>query len=316
MEEEKTKLRKLLEKQQYQYTGNHSAVKVCTWTKKGLKNEGQCYKGKFYGLSSHLCTQMTPSVDVCQNKCVFCWRESDYFGLSRDGEMDDPKEIVENSILAQRKLLSGFGGNDKVDKEKLAAAQHPKHFAISLTGEPTMYPKLSEMIRETHKKGITTFVVSNGMLPSKLKTLEPPTQLYVSVDAPNKELFIDIDKPELKDGWERLMQTLDVLKELKGKTRTVLRFTLIKGLNMTDVGGWAATITRSDAMFVEIKAYMFVGGSRHRLSIENMPRHPEVKEFAQKIADACGYKIIDEQESSRVVLLAKEDTPDRFLKLD
>jgi wyosine [tRNA(Phe)-imidazoG37] synthetase (radical SAM superfamily) len=35
--------------------------------------------------------------------------------------------------------------------------------------------------------------------------------------------------------------------------------------------------------------------------------HDEVIEFAEKIGKACGYKIVDEQKESRVVLLAKED---------
>jgi tRNA wybutosine-synthesizing protein 1 len=59
---------------------------------------------------------------------------------------------------------------------------------------------------------------------------------------------------------------------------------------------------------------MFVGASRQRLSIENMPRHHEVREFAQQICDHCDYKIIDEQPSSRVVLLMKKDFDGRIMK--
>ena len=36
-----------LEKQAYRMAGNHSAVKVCGWTKKLIRNEGGCYKLKF-----------------------------------------------------------------------------------------------------------------------------------------------------------------------------------------------------------------------------------------------------------------------------
>jgi len=66
-------------------------------------------------------------------------------------------------------------------------------------------------------------------------------------------------------------------------------------------------------MFVEVKAYMFVGSSRQRLEMKNMPYHHEVKEFAEEIAKHCGMKIIDEQEPSRVVLLMKEDRNDRIM---
>ena len=69
-------------------------------------------------------------------------------------------------------------------------------------------------------------------------------------------------------------------------------------------------------MFVEVKAYMWVGMSRERLEQTNMPRHEEVKEFAQQIADFANYKLIDEHEPSRVVLLMKEDFEGRVMKFD
>jgi len=69
-------------------------------------------------------------------------------------------------------------------------------------------------------------------------------------------------------------------------------------------------------MFVEVKAYMFVGSSRQRLNKENMPYHEDVKEFAKKIADLSNYKIIDDKKESRVVLLAKEDYKNRIMKFD
>ena len=48
---------------------------------------------------------------------------------------------------------------------------------------------------------------------------------------------------------------------------------------------------------------MCVGSSRERLTLENMPLFDEVKDFARKIGDACGRKIVNESEISRVVLL-------------
>ena len=51
---------------------------------------------------------------------------------------------------------------------------------------------------------------------------------------------------------------------------------------------------------------MWVGYSRERLEMQNMPYHNEVKKFAQKLAKLTGYKIIDEKKESRVVLLSKD----------
>lgn len=295
-----------LKKQQYYLTGNHSAVKICTWTKKSLRDEGVCYKEKFYGIKSHRCCQMTPCF-TCDMECIFCWRNMEaHTGIKIEEKLDQPKDIIENCIKGQRKLLNGFPGNPKLNKKKFKQAQNPNQFAISLTGEPTIYPKLNELIKELKKRKCTTFVVSNGMFPDKLKNIEPPTQLYLSLDAPNKKLFEKIDKPIQKNAWQKLNKSLEILKELRKKTRTVIRITLIKGMNDTDVKGYTSLIKKAEPMFVEVKAYMFIGSSRLRLSIKNMPRHDAIKEFSEKLAKQLSWKIIDESKPSRVCLIAQK----------
>ena len=250
---------------------------------------------------------MTPTY-ICNNACVFCWRDLRYHteNAMQDG-IDDPIDIVEGTIEMQRKMLSGFGGNVNTSKEKLKETMAPKHVAISLDGEPTLYPKLPELIREYRIKGFSTFVVSNGLMPERIQKLidEPPTQMYISVDAPNEELFNIIDRPIIKNAWHRLVETLSMLPQMKEKSRTVLRFTLIKGMNMVNPSQWGEIIKLSNPMFVEVKAYMWIGMSRERLEQENMPLHHEVKAFASEIALHSGYKVIDEHEPSRVVLLMK-----------
>jgi tRNA wybutosine-synthesizing protein 1 len=56
---------------------------------------------------------------------------------------------------------------------------------------------------------------------------------------------------------------------------------------------------------VEAKAYMFVGYSRYRMTIENMPSFEEIEKFAQQIESHSSYRISDFQKTSRVVLLKK-----------
>jgi len=308
----------ILKNQQYEVVGNHTRVKTCHWTKSDLRGEGGCYKSKFYGIKSHQCVQMTPTF-TCNNACVFCWRDLRYHTEpAMQEKIDDPSDIVEGTLHAQRKLLSGFGGNEKTSKEKFERAMKPQHVAISLDGEPTLYPKLPELIKEYKKKNFSTFVVSNGLLPDRIEKLleEPPTQLYISVDAPNEELFNIIDRPVIKNAWQGLCKTLSILPNLRQKTRTVLRFTLIKGLNMVYAEQWADIIKLSYPMFVEVKAYMWVGMSRERLEHAHMPEHDEVKEFAQQIATYAEYKLIDEHKPSRVVLLMKEDFEGRVMKFE
>ena len=307
-----------LKKQQYEVVGKHSRVKTCHWTKSDLRGEGGCYKNKFYGINSNQCIQMTPTF-VCNNACVFCWRDLRYHTepAMEDG-IDNPADIVEGTIEAQKMLLSGFGGNSKTSEEKFERAMNPQHVAISLDGEPTLYPKLAELVGEYHKRNFSTFVVSNGLLPERISKLleEPPTQLYISVDAPNEELFNIIDRPIIKNAWNGLMRTLSMLPKIREKSRTVLRFTLIKGMNMIHADQWGEIVKLSNPMFVEVKAYMWVGMSRERLDQVNMPTHEEVKEFAEEIAKYADYKLIDDHEPSRVVLLMKEDFEGRVMKFE
>ncbi len=309
-------MKAVLEKQQYRFAGEHTAVKVCHWTKQSLTDKDTCYKETFYGIRAHRCVQMSPSVGFCQNNCIYCWRETQYkLDSAFPSPFDEPAAIVESCIAQQRKLLAGFGGNDKANPEKYAEAQEPLHFAISLSGEPTMYPWLGELIAEIHKRGCTSFLVTNGMLPERLAELEEmnqlPTQLYLSLNATNQEQFELIVHPLHKDAWERLHRSMSHLKGLRDKTRTTVRITLIKSYNMEDAEGWANMLKQCEPRFVEVKAYMFVGSSRERLTMDNMPQHNEVKQFAQDICGHCDYQFIDEKPESRVVLLMKEDCPDR-----
>lgn len=300
-----------LEKQGYRIIGNHSAIKVCHWTKKCIKNEDVCYKNTFYGIPTHRCIQMTPSF-CCNHRCVYCWRDIDFTPTKWNFPVDDPKTIMDNCIKEQIKYLQGFKGNPKTNKQKFIEAQSPSQVAISLSAEPTFYPKLPELIKEIHKRKMTSFLVTNGTNPAMLKKLinQQPTQLYITLPAPDKETYLKTCNPLIKDGWEKINQSLLLIKKFK---RNVIRLTLVKNINMIKPEKYAALIKKYKPMFVECKAYVWVGYSRQRLEINNMPRHPEVKQFAAQIAKAAGLKIIDEKKESRVVLLAKKDFKARIM---
>jgi len=281
----------------YAIVGRHSAVKPCFWLKKSLKNEGFCYKQKFYGIQSHRCLQMTPAL-MCNQHCVYCWRPVELLRSVED--WDSPEFIVEESIKAQRKLLSGFWGNPDVDRKKLEEAQRPNQAAISLIGEPTLYPYLPELVEEFKKRGFTTFVVSNGTNPEMIEKVEP-TQLYVSLTAYSEDSHIRLNRP-IKNFWDRINQSLKILGEKD--CRTVIRLTLIRGYNMYPEK-FAPLIEKASPMFVEAKAYMYLGYSRLRLPPDAMPEHDDVKAFAEELAKLIGYEVVNESQASRVVLLRK-----------
>jgi tRNA wybutosine-synthesizing protein 1 len=302
-----------LKKQKYHLIGANSAVKRCKWLYESIVNNRPCYKQKFYGIQSHRCIQMTPSLHYCTQQCLFCWRAQSGDMQLRWDEMhnpnkDTPEQIVAGCFSAQEKILSGYKGNEKTNWRKFQEAQRPNQVAISLTGEPTLYEPLGDLLSLFHQKGLTTFLVTNGNLPQKLAGLtQEPTQLYVSLCAPNKETYLTLCRPQFSTAWEKLNETLALLSSFR--CPTVTRMTLVKGYNMSAVDEYAKLVKKAQPTYIEAKAYMHIGFSNLRLGFERMPLHEEVREFAQTLANQTGYRIINEAPESRVVLLSRLEKP-------
>lgn len=306
------KLKEGLERKHYGLVGAHSAVEICSWTKKCLLGSGTCYKEKFYGARALNCVQMTPVVAWCGQNCIHCWRPMEIFRPPSNfmPPYDLPESIIPRAILAREKLLHGYGGHPNVPRARYKESLIPRHWAISLSGEATLYPHLPGLIRAIralpHTE--TVFLVTNGQEPEMLKRLAEedalPTQLYVSLIAHNKEMFQKLAAPVHKDGWERLLKTLEVWKSLS--TRKVIRLTLMQGINSSvdDARAFARIINAASPDFVEIKSYMRLGYSRHRLLPENMPSFSQVQEFtALTLNHLKGYVLEGEDEASRITLL-------------
>ncbi|HDQ07014.1 MAG TPA: 4-demethylwyosine synthase TYW1 [Candidatus Bathyarchaeota archaeon] len=304
---------RMLQRQKYHLVGSHSAVKRCRWLYNSIVQDRSCYKQKFYGIKSHQCLQMTPSVFHCTLRCVFCWRaqSGDYdlrWDETRLPEWDDPETIIEGSIREQKRILSGYKANSEADQKKLLEAFTPKHAAISLAGEPTLYPHLGGLIKGFHRRGFTTFLVSNGTVPETLSSLsEEPTQLYISVSAFDKKTFSQVCRPHIPDAWEKLNETLELLPSFR--CPTVVRLTLARHVNLKHPEVYAQLIRKANPTYVEPKAYMHVGFSRLRLDGSNMPSHREIREFAAQLANEMSYNTLDESEDSRVVLLSRLEKP-------
>ncbi len=253
---------------------------------------------------------MTPTLDFCSFSCSFCWRSFGKDRFKTEADWDDPKTIVDGAIAAQRELLSGFGGNEKTTKELFKEAMEPAHFAISLDGEPTLYPRIVDLIKEIKDRKCTAFIVSNGSMPNKLREMLQrgiePTNLYVSVYATNPEDYKNITNSFIPDAFEKVMQSLELLREFK-EARTVFRITAVKDVNMKDPEGFAKLIKISEADFVEVKGYSFVGESRQRLQMSNMPSMEDIDNFAKILADITGYIIKTKDIASRLVVLVKDE---------
>ena len=268
-----TKLqRKALTKEGYRIIGSHSAVKLCRWTKNQMRGRGGCYKHTFYGITSYQCMEATPSL-ACASKCVFCWRHhKNPVGTEWRWKEDDPSFIVEEAVELHRSMINEMRGVPGVIPERLAEGFNVKHCALSLVGEPIMYPRINDMLKELHDRRISSFMVTNAQFPEEVKNLDPVTQLYVSVDAATRDSLKAIDRPLFKDFWERFQGNLKNMKEKQ--QRTVYRLTLVSGWNMTEVDAYAELVELGTPDFIEIKAVTYCGKSdASTLTIENSPWH-------------------------------------------
>lgn len=96
-------------------------------------------------------------------------------------------------------------------RERLAEGLAVRHCALSLVGEPIMYPEIGRLVRLLHARRVSTFLVTNAQFPEALEALGPVTQLYVSVDASSREALKRIDRPLFPDFWQRFQDSLIAL---------------------------------------------------------------------------------------------------------
>jgi tRNA wybutosine-synthesizing protein 1 len=129
-------------------------------------------------------------------------------------------------------------------------------------------------------------------------------------------LKMKINKPKIKGAWEKLLKTISIFSKLK--TRKVIRFTLIKGINDNPsyVKKYVKLFEKSNADFLEVKSYMYLGESRNNLKIDNMPSFTDVASYAHLLEkESKVFKIIDDVPQSRIVLLKnKKSKYNKYIK--
>ncbi|MCK4997053.1 radical SAM protein [Candidatus Pacearchaeota archaeon] len=323
-------VRETLQKMNYALVGETSAVQICRWTKNSINGDRGCWKEIFYGVKTNGCCQMTPAVMWCENQCLHCWRPIEMNLGTTLPKIDDPIEILDGIVEARKKLLIGFRGSKNADLKKLEEGLEPSLYTMSLSGEPTLYPRIGEMFKEIRKRNAVSFLVTNGLNPDVIKNFkddEFPTQITVSTNAPNESLFKIWHRSTKSNAWEIFNETLDVIKSLKGKVRRVIRLTLVdigeegefnETTNMSEenVKEYCDLIRKAEPDFVHVKGYKSVGYARARMGYDNQPWFEAVKDYAEKMQKELlsdGYKIGAEDERCCVVMLAKDGAK---LKID
>jgi tRNA wybutosine-synthesizing protein 1 len=225
--------------------------------------------------------------------------------------VDQPRMILDNALLNHKQMINTMKGVPGVQPDRLAAAQKPRHCALSLVGEPIMYPHINEYVRMLHEENISSFLVTNAQFPEAMIAMEPVCQLYVSIDAATEESLKAVDRPLFKDFWQRFQTCLKAIRDKK--QRTVYRMTLVKSFNMQEVIEYAKLVAIGKPTFIEIKGVTFCGGGKgsgtSEITMKDVPLHEEVKSFAEQLCKflpslECTYEMASEHEHSCCVLIS------------
>ncbi len=304
----------------YRIIGKYGAYEPCYYFKAALKSRIMCYKYWFFGTRTHRCIQWSPIVE-CNQACIFCWRvhrvdlgippfrPSDLSSM----DWDAPEELIDAVIEEYYKTLKAYDPkhNPSVDRDMWEDAMRgPDHLATSLIGEPLMYPKIDDLMYLGKKKGMTTFIVTNGTFPEVLERMHTlPHQLYVSVVGPDYKTWARLTRPlwRAREQWDSLLRTLSLIPSLG--IRVVFRITAVKNYNLIYPEKYAKMIELAEPDFVEVKGYSWVGRSRERLPRDAQPSMEDIRAFAYMLSELTGYEVKDEVPRARVVLLWNGRTP-------
>lgn len=181
-------------------------------------------------------------------------------------------------------MIKQMRGVPGVTPERLEDAMHIRHCALSLVGEPIMYPQINRFCELLHERHISSFMVTNAQFPDQLRDLDPVVQLYLSIDAATPDELKRIDRPLFEDYWERCLQCVNELR--RKKQRTVFRLTLVNQYNASNIAAYADLVMQGEPDFIEVKGVTYCGTSTSSTLTmkENVPRHDEVIRFC---TDLC-----------------------------
>ncbi len=254
------------------------------------------------------------------------------------------KNPNDDNYILQKEFINDIKSYEEIDKliakdvttkedidKVFKNAEVPKHAAISLAGEPMLYPKIGELVEEFRSRNMCTFIVTNGTQPDVLKKLKEknqlPTQLYVTLTAPTKQDFIKISRPLTRNSWENLMETLKLIPTLS--CRTVIRITSVKylNINLDMVPDYVKLLKMAKPNFIDIKGFTIEASA---LNLEKRlgkfkgdhtlrdfaPIYNDLLLFAQELEKLGGFSIIETHKPSKDILLRGSWPEGKSIKID
>ena len=137
--------------------------------------------------------------------------------------------IIEEAVSKHQQMIKQAKGIPGVIPQRYEEGFKIRHCALSLVGEPIIYPEINTFLSLLHQRfhqpchdfflswhrsnqalacllcyrQISSFLVTNAQFPDQIKALPPVTQMYLSIDAATPESLKAVDRPLFPDFWER-----------------------------------------------------------------------------------------------------------------
>lgn len=167
-----------------------------------------------FGIS--LGVDLSPDSKQCNFDCLYC-------------ELDRAKTVDSMSL---------YPSFDKVLNEIIDSfSKHPKIDVITITanGEPTLYPKLDELIEKVNdiKKDTKTLILSNGSTVYKKETFETLLKfdtVKLSLDCVSEKCFKKLDRIHSGINIDKMIKSMIEFRKTT-KKNFVLEILFVKDLN-------------------------------------------------------------------------------------
>ena len=273
-----------------------------------LRNKAQSIDTLYKGIHVSK-TKIERALNLLKNQAFLRPINEDlsFFEVDRDIDCcienrDEIETLVNRALTSPEEIIQAH-----------CEALEPNHAAISLDGEPLLYPKISDLVEEFRKREMTSFIVTNSTCPQKVSSMDfLPSQFYFTLPAPNEKIYKKTCRPMIKNGWQRIQESLGLIDSLS--CRTLIRLTAVKNLNLKEsyIKDYIKIVEEANPNFFEIKGFTLQAKAlkiSKRLKSQDkvtdyFPDYDYLYNLAEKFEEMSSFSLIYTNKASRDFLFA------------
>lgn len=185
-------------------------------------------------------------INMCQYDCIIC---------------------MKNSQTREKKFMNFFAFKHYLDKILFETKQYDS-VSFAGIGEPLLNGDIYQMVEYASSKGLKTLIVTNGDFLTKERFLRLQdaglTSIRVSFHGGDIDGYTNLHRVE-KEKFYKVQGQLDEIFEVKDRTKVLLTFVVVKGVNDNCIEDWKKMWNgRADLMEIW-RAHNWVYGLKNRI---------------------------------------------------